>query len=293
MTNPHGPADGSDPHAWGRSPHPGTPSGGVPQPDGGSGEPRPGPGQQHPQQYPHQPGHPGGFGADQGQQSGGFPAQPNQPPPNQPRPDQQPGFPPQGGPPPGPPQQYGFPPHPGFPPQPGYSPSPGQYGQPPSPYGGFGQTPAPQSGGFPGHPGLPPHYGFPPHHAVDPGAGQFGRLPGTETPSTTPIRDSRRPLLIGGAGLVLIAVVVAFGGLVWPGWFTVKVFDQAKLQAGVTQILTNDYRVQGLAAVSCPAGQAVTAGSTFSCDATIAGSHKQVSITVKDSDGVYEVAKPA
>jgi hypothetical protein len=44
--------------------------------------------------------------------------------------------------------------------------------------------------------------------------------------------------------------------------------------------------------VSCPANEAVTVGNSFTCTATIGGQTKHVQVTVKTTDGVYEVAEP-
>lgn len=276
MTNPYGPAGGNDPQQWGQQPYPGTPSGNFPQQGGGFGQPHSGgfgqqggfdPNQQQPGQYGGQYG--GGFDPNAGQygQQG----------------QQQGGFVPQGGQP-----QYGFPPQ-----QPGFDPNQPQFGQQPGQYvggfdpnaGQFGQ----QQSGFPAQ----PHYGFPQQPGFGPGQPQFGQ-PGFgvgQQPGEP--KKSKAPLLIGGGVVALVVVVVLVGGLVWPGWFNSKVFDQSKLQDGVKKILTEEYQLTDVAGVSCPSGKAVTAGSTFSCEVTVGGAKKQVMITVKNADGVYEVAKPA
>ena len=77
---------------------------------------------------------------------------------------------------------------------------------------------------------------------------------------------------------------------------TGSVFDHTKVEAGVTSILTaappSGYGVTGLSALSCPADQPVVANTSFVCTATINGTAKPITITVKDSSGKYEVGVP-
>ncbi len=73
-------------------------------------------------------------------------------------------------------------------------------------------------------------------------------------------------------------------------------FDHTRVEAGVTKILTdappNGYGQTGVTDVSCPADQAVKTGATFTCTATIGGAQKQITVTVKDDSGKYEVGVP-
>ena len=216
-----------------------------------------------PQQWGQQPQ--GGY---PGTPSGGFPAQPPQPQwggqpapgnpygqPQQPQ-YQQPS--PYGGGQPAYPQQQ----------QPGFNP----YGQPAQQTAQWGQQPPP---------GQQPQWGQQP-----PPGGQFGGgFPGAPEP-----RKRSRGLvlgIIGVAALIVIVVVV----LVVTGVFTKKVFDTAKVEQGVTGVLTNDYKLKA-SNVKCPDNQAVKAGITFSCQVTVDGAQKTVQITVKSDDGHYEVGQP-
>lgn len=228
-------------------------------------------------------GQPGGtdpqqpWGQQPGQQSGGFPAQ-------------QPGYGQQGG-----GQYYGQPatPAPGYPQQPGTGQQPVYPQQPGYPVPGVDPTQQQQQPAYPGY-GQPAQ----PYQAQgQPGYGQqypnpYGQQPGFGGPEQEGGR--RRGGLIWGLviGVVVIVAAVAITGFVWPAWATTKVFDQSALQDGVTTILKNDYKLN-VTAVSCPSGQDVSAGSTFTCTATIDGQPKQVQITVKDSSGTYEVAQPS
>lgn len=232
-----------------------------------------------PQQWGQQPQ--GGY---PGTPSGGFPAQPQQP-------QQQPQW---GGQQPQQPNPYGQP----------QQPQPGQYQQPspyeqPNPYGG-GQPAYPQQ--QPQQPGFNP-YGQPAQQTAQwgqqpmPGAqpqwgqqqqpgGQFGGgFPGAPAP-----RKSGRGLIFGIVGVVVLIVIVVVVLLV-TGVFSKKVFDTAKVEQGVTGVLTNDYKLKA-SNVKCPDNEAVKTGATFTCTVTVDGAQKNVQITVKSDDGHYEVGQP-
>ncbi len=76
-----------------------------------------------------------------------------------------------------------------------------------------------------------------------------------------------------------------------------RVFDHVKVEAGVTKILTdaapNGYGLQGVSGISCPSDQPVKVGAKFTCTGTVGGSQRQITITVKDDAGRYEVAPPS
>jgi Domain of unknown function (DUF4333) len=196
----------------------------------------------------------GGFDPNTGQQQGFGPQQPGAVEANQ-----QPGF--------GPQPQYGFGPQQGV--QGGFQQGFGQPGQ------GFGQQPqygfGQQQGQFTGSFGQQ-GYGLP-------------QPPGQQ-------KKSAAPWIIVGALVAVIAVVLVLG-LVWPGWFNKKVFDQAKVQDGVKGILTSEYQIKDVGDVKCPSGQPVKQGTTFSCEVTIGGNTQKVTITVKNDAGLYEVSKPS
>jgi hypothetical protein len=68
-----------------------------------------------------------------------------------------------------------------------------------------------------------------------------------------------------------------------------KIFDQAAVQDSVTRILTEDYKVEGIKTVTCPANQEVKEGSTFDCAVALADVVKKVTLTVTSDEGDYQV----
>lgn len=242
------------------------PSGGDPQ----WGQQQPGYGQG---EQPQQPGQYGGgqYGAQPGY---GQPAQPGQP----------------GQSPYGQPGQYGA--------QPGYGqPAYGQPGQQP----GYGQQTPP--GGHPGQQGFPgqqPGYGQPggqpgypgqPNQPGQPGAQwqQYQQSPYGQPPAQK--KKSALPWILLVVGIVVIAGAVV-GLLAATGALGRTTFDNVAVQDGVKKILTEDYKIENVGAVSCPAGQEVSTGGTFTCTANIDGQDRQVTITIKSDDGEYEVGQP-
>jgi hypothetical protein len=70
------------------------------------------------------------------------------------------------------------------------------------------------------------------------------------------------------------------------------VFDEAIVQDSVHRVLTDDYGIDGVDVVICPAGQEVEVGAEFACTARIAGERKRIPITVETEQGRYEVGLP-
>jgi hypothetical protein len=254
------PDQGSDPQQ-GQDGYGQQPQQGGPGQQGGYGQQGD---QGQPQQLWGQPAQQRGYGQPPQQGGYGHPQQPWGQPPQQGSYDQPtPGYGQQ-------PEQGGY----GQPQQPwGQQPQQGSYGQPTPGYGqqpeqgGWGQQP-PQ-GGY----GQQPPYGQSP----------FGAAPAK--------RGSKLPLIIGGV-VALVVVVVLVLGFTGPAFFKGgKTFDQTALQSGVQGILTSSYG-QKVDSVTCPAAQKVETGSTFTCQASIGGKNTAVTVTVKDSGGTYEVARP-
>ena len=222
-----------------------------------------------PQQWGQQPQ--GGY---PGTPSGGFPAQPQQP---------------WGGQQPQQPNPYGQP----------QQPQPGQYQQP-NPYGqqpAYPQQPQQQ----PQQPGFNP-YGQPAQQTAQwgqqpaPGQPQWGQQPpgqfgGPGFPGGPAPKAGGKKGLIIGIIVVAVLIVVVLGVLWASGVFTKKVFDTAKVEQGVTGVLTNDYKLKA-SDVKCPDNQPVKTGTTFTCQVTVDGAQKTVQITVKSDDGHYEVGQP-
>ncbi|MDT7709657.1 MAG: hypothetical protein QOG20_5264 [Pseudonocardiales bacterium] len=125
-----------------------------------------------------------------------------------------------------------------------------------------------------------------------PDAQQWGQgyPPLPEAPATS--GRSKLPFILGGVGVLVVAAVLVLG-FVTPGFFVSKVFDTAAVQSGVQKILTDSYGVQGVTAVTCGQDIAVTAGASFTCDATIDGQHVKVPVRITSSSGDYQVGRPA
>ncbi|GEE02869.1 hypothetical protein nbrc107696_33150 [Gordonia spumicola] len=261
----------------------------------GYGQPQP------PQPQPQQPGYAptqfaqppqaAQFGQPQAPQYGA--PQPQAPQPQQPAP------------------QFGAPGQAPVPPQPGQP-----FGQPQGAapqYGAqsFGTAPmtapepqgaAPQYGAPAYGPAGQPQYGAPAYQA--PG-GDSTLHPSTPNPyapnpaAAGPDASGKRGkgLLIGiiAGVVVLIAAIALVTAFIWPKW-TEKSLSQSAVESGVQKILTqaqpDGYGITDVKDVSCPDGQKVDAGVTFTCSVKVNGENKHVTVTVKDSDGTYEVSRP-
>lgn len=247
-------------------------------------------GSSEPPQRGQEPGSPGYVGTP----SGGFPAQDPHWGYQQGYPA--PGYPRQGHPPPGYGQQPGQQPPAGYG-QPGYAPPGPGYGPPgyDQPVPGYEQQGYPPPGyepwqqpfyGQPGYQDYGPEYRqhYPPDYDP-PHTGGYGPA------GAAPQDRSATPWMLIGLGGVALALII-FLGFVQPGFFTTTVFDQNAVQEGVRRILTDEYG-QNAQQVSCPTGQKVEAGARFTCQATIDGAQRDVTITVKTDAGEYEVARPS
>lgn len=71
-----------------------------------------------------------------------------------------------------------------------------------------------------------------------------------------------------------------------------KVFDNAKMQDAVHQILAGSYRIKHVGVVKCPPNKPVKKGTKFDCKTKIAKKDQLVGITVTSKDGHYDVDKP-
>ena len=76
----------------------------------------------------------------------------------------------------------------------------------------------------------------------------------------------------------------------------VRVFDERRVAAGVTQVLTDDppdgYGLAGVRDVTCPRNQRFEVGAAFDCALTLDGQPTTVTIIVRSADGLYEVQPP-
>ena len=102
--------------------------------------------------------------------------------------------------------------------------------------------------------------------------------------------------VIGVLAAVILAVVLVLG--FWkPGFFVTTKLDINKAQQGVQQILTdetNGYGAKNVKDVKCNNGQnpTVKKGDTFTCEVSIDGTKRQVTVTFQDDKGTYEVGRP-
>jgi hypothetical protein len=187
-------------------------------------------------------------------------------------------------------------------------PQPDQYGQQPTAYGPTSYQPQPDQYGQPQY-GQPqygqPQYGQPQYgQPGQPGQPQYGQQPGQQfspygtTGSDEASKKSMKVLLgVGGGIALLIVVVVLILGFVAPGWFVSKQLDVNAAQSGVAQVLsdeTNGYGAKNVSDVLCNKGQnpEVKKGDTFTCDVSIDGTKRRVTVTFQDDDGTYEVGRP-
>ncbi|GAA2677228.1 MULTISPECIES: DUF4333 domain-containing protein [Actinosynnema] len=153
------------------------------------------------------------------------------------------------------------------------------------------QYPGTPGGGFDpnnpyGQPQQQPGYGQQPGQYGQPG--QFGQQPYGPPP---PAKKSNGLIWGVVVGVVLIAGVVGIGGFVTPGWFNTKVLDNTSVQNGIVQVLKDDYKLDAKSA-SCTGQHEVTPNTTFECDVKVGDADKKVKITIKTSDGEYEVGQP-
>ena len=103
-------------------------------------------------------------------------------------------------------------------------------------------------------------------------------------------------VIIGAVAAVLVAVVLVVGFWI-PGFFVTTTLDVSKAQQGVQQILsdeTNGYGAKNVKDVKCNNGKnpEVNKGDTFTCEVSIDGAKRQVTVTFQDNDGTYEVGRP-
>ncbi|MFZ2177191.1 MAG: DUF4333 domain-containing protein [Rhodococcus sp. (in: high G+C Gram-positive bacteria)] len=182
--------------------------------------------------------------------------------------------------------QYGAPQYGQQPPsQPwGQQPPSQPWGQQPGPPQQWGQQPPAQPWGQPQQPQWGQQPGPPQQWGPAPGQQQWGQPPG-------PSGKSKLPWIIGGAVVVLViaavAVVLAFTV------FGTDTLDQKAAEQGVERIVTDSYGAENVSDVSCPSGEEVKKGNSFTCDLTVDGEKKQVTLTFTDDEGTYEVSRPS
>ncbi len=160
-----------------------------------------------------------------------------------------------------------------------------QWGQPAQPQQQWGQTPGqPQaqwSQPAPGQPGQPQQWGQPGQPQQ-----QWGQ-PGQQPPRSG---GGKKGLIIGLAavGVLVLGGIVALVLLLT----ATDKLDQAAVQDGVKQVLTDSYGITDVSDVSCPSDQKVEVDATFECTLKVSGEQKKVNIKITKDDGTYEVGRP-
>lgn len=130
---------------------------------------------------------------------------------------------------------------------------------------------------------------------------QYGQPQGQPFPqfgAGKPQRSTKTIAIIGGivaAAVVLIVLLVT--AFLAPGWAVTTTLDVNKAQDGVTKILTdetNGYGAKNVKDVKCNDGNnpEVKKGATFTCDVSIDGTKRQVTVTFQNDKGTYEVGRP-
>lgn len=102
-------------------------------------------------------------------------------------------------------------------------------------------------------------------------------------------KNSRRGLLFGGIGALVVVVVAVVLGFVF---LSSDQLDNSAVQTGVQKVLKDSYGIDDVQDVSCPSGQEVKVNNSFDCTLKVGGEQKKVTIKVTKSDGTYEVGRP-
>ncbi|AKK27720.1 DUF4333 domain-containing protein [Mycobacterium sp. EPa45] len=195
--------------------------------------------------------------------------------------------------------QYGQQPGQQYPQQPYQPPTeynPGAYGQPgqPQQYPQYGQPQYgqyPQTGQYPQQPGQYPQQPGDPNQP-----GQYAPYPQLGGEDAAKKSSAVLFTVIGVLAALVVAVVLVLG--FWkPGFFVTTKLDIGKAQQGVQNILTdetNGYGAKNVKDVKCNNGQnpTVKKGDTFTCEVSIDGTKRQVTVTFQDDKGTYEVGRP-
>ncbi|WP_170154956.1 MULTISPECIES: DUF4333 domain-containing protein [Lentzea] len=71
-----------------------------------------------------------------------------------------------------------------------------------------------------------------------------------------------------------------------------RVFQPDAVARGVVQVLKEEYKISDIGDATCPDGQVVEPGNSFSCMVQVSGKWRSVKIVVKSVDGEYEVGQP-
>jgi hypothetical protein len=103
-------------------------------------------------------------------------------------------------------------------------------------------------------------------------------------------------IIVSGIAVVAVEAIILVAVLTLPGSIT-KDLDVTKAQEGVAQILAdpvNGYGAQSVSDVQCNNGKNPIAAKdrTFTCEANVDGTHRQITAVFVDDHGTYEVDWP-
>ena len=165
-------------------------------------------------------------------------------------------------------------------------------GYPPQGYGpqGYGQQGYGQQGGNADPYGPQPTQQFPAYQAGQYGQApgpygqtqQYGGYPPAYPGATEPARKRNRGVLYTVLGV--IAVLLLLGGVFGFLALRPKVFDANALNRTISSQYKDKFGDASVS-VSCPQGQKVSKGATFTCD--IQGRSEKIQVTVSSKDGDY------
>jgi hypothetical protein len=97
--------------------------------------------------------------------------------------------------------------------------------------------------------------------------------------------------------VLMVAAIVCIRGFWRPGFFVTPELDVEKVEVGVEEVLTDDvngYGAKNVKDVTCnkEVNPVVEKGGMFDCTATVDGDKRQVTVTIQDESGTYEVGRP-
>lgn len=207
--------------------------------------------------------------------------------------------PPAATPPPPPPPAAAPPPPPAAPTGDYYAPPSGGHGYDATQvtYGaapGYPQYPGAQQ---PGQPPVPPP-GYQPGQHPAPATTDWSHTdPSGATVTVPKTGRGRLPVILGAVVAVIVAALLITG--FWlPGFLRSQQLDVNAVQNGVRQVLTDSshgYGATNVTDVVCNNGAnpTIKQGDTFTCDVTIGGDERQVTVTFGDNSGTYWVGAPS
>jgi hypothetical protein len=104
-------------------------------------------------------------------------------------------------------------------------------------------------------------------------------------------------VIVGGIAVVAVEAIILVVVLILPEALNTKDLDVAKAQEGVAQILAdpvNGYGAQRVSDVQCNNGKNPVAAKdrSFTCEANVDGTHRQITAVFVDDKGTYEVDWP-